>query len=1146
MMAIRPHWTAVAWAALRACAVGFFLPLCAAAQQQQQGVCAMVRIEIRQELALERIGFEATLTLTDNDPIDPITDFSAALTFENPAYSTSSNTHDAASLFFVRAPELEGIADVNGQGMILPGQTATIRWFIIPRPSAGGTSPRGVRYRVGCNLAGSIRGEKIPDDVLYAIPDMIVVQPEPLLDIAYFLPRDVQGDDPFTETVESPVPFALGVLVKNVGYGNARNVGIYSEQPRIVENKQRLLMIPRLLGVRVMDYPLNRTSLTANVGTLEPGQTRKAAWDMMTSLSGEFIEFKASYTHAPELGGEETSVISNLATHILVREVLNDQPDRDEVLDFLADTDRDPEMLPDALYESEGFVLPVNHLPSASVGPWGGPGQTVTVTVDVDKSGWGYVRVADPAQARLPLQSVVRGDGKQLDGNNVWSSYRYDDDNTRRNHLHLFDLLPLGEASYEVTYGVSGADTSPPVTTVEFAGPVSSSGSTHVVTPETQIFFLSQDESPVSIVYGIDGEPFQTAYPFRLTSNGVFTVSFFGEDSHGNVEPTQTVSVVVQSTPPAVGEFSLSESELVLAGDAFSTRPRETLITFDAGENPTAVRAELDILRGVPGGERVRHVVYEGIGTNRIAFAWDGKTDSGEDVLPGWYTVRLGLFDALGYVTYTVSEVYIGELEAERMVAVAVESGAGALHGRGSWLVWHDQRHGNDEIRARRLSVSNAPVRAVTEGVLNQQNPSTDGRYVVWQGREVNGNWDVYLSDLSASGLVTRVTWTAELDEINPVIDWPWVVYQARSASIPGAPWQLHFKNLATGEGNAVWPSSHDQIHPSLRAGRVVWQDWRDTGPGEIYFKDLETGEPRRLTHNVSGQYAPSLGDDWVVWQDARHVSNELYGYRLSTGREYRLTETPWDAFAPQVEGDLVLFLENSVGPLSHNLRMMHLPSGRTLPVTRSASLKSSPRFAGTHVAWLDDSGDGKQVVTARLPGVFALMRSGNLLPVTESLAARMGDAFTLLNAWRGEVNVTRLVRIASLVPYTAHEAATWSPGGADGENFPLVAGEALWFECALDGLAELGPASVGPVSLPDGISALNYAGFPQPYGAHALVRQLGTSHVHGLRMLDQRTGEWLTVEVRGETMYGKDFAIPRAAVLLLDMVHPVTNWNPE
>ena len=47
---------------------------------------------------------------------------------------------------------------------------------------------------------------EISQDVLRVLPDTILVKPDPELEITYFQPRDVDGDNPFT----------LGVLVKNV------------------------------------------------------------------------------------------------------------------------------------------------------------------------------------------------------------------------------------------------------------------------------------------------------------------------------------------------------------------------------------------------------------------------------------------------------------------------------------------------------------------------------------------------------------------------------------------------------------------------------------------------------------------------------------------------------------------------------------------------------------------------------------------------------------------------------------------------------------------------------------------------------------------------------------------------------------------
>jgi hypothetical protein len=466
------------------------------AQQQFQGFCALVKIEILQELTLERIGFLATLEVTNNDAVDPITGFTSSLRFTEP--KTGGVEDDATGRFWVRQPELININGVDGDGNIAPGAKATVKWFIVPKPGAGGETPGGIRYYVHCDLAASMRGTPIPENVMFAIPDMITVKPEPELEITYFQPRDVQGDDPFTAQVEAPVPFTLGVLVKNVGFGKARSVVIRSEQPRIVENKQLLLLIAQLIGCRVMDAPLDRTSLTVNIGDIEPGKARVAAWDMITSLSGTFTEFKASYTHAPEFGGEETSLIRSINAHFILHEVLDDRVGRDAVRDFLADTDRDAGQMPDSLYTSAGELIPVNVAPGARVVSTTGTGFVAEGSPIVE--GAAYIRVNDPAQNKRKLARVLRADGSELDLNNAWTTTRYiKEGNQRFDEFHLFDFMPAGANTYTVEYETDAVDAEPPVTSMEFSGPHSFAGGRYYISPATQLYFLSQDANPVSI-----------------------------------------------------------------------------------------------------------------------------------------------------------------------------------------------------------------------------------------------------------------------------------------------------------------------------------------------------------------------------------------------------------------------------------------------------------------------------------------------------------------------------------------------------------------------------------------------------------------------------------------------------------------------
>jgi hypothetical protein len=87
-------------------------------------------------------------------------------------------------------------------------------------------------------------------------PDSITVKPDPILVVKYFLQRDVYSDDPFTPEIEPAVnvpliisdhiipkiPFNLGMMLHNMGYGKASDMKITSGQPQIIENTRGLLI----------------------------------------------------------------------------------------------------------------------------------------------------------------------------------------------------------------------------------------------------------------------------------------------------------------------------------------------------------------------------------------------------------------------------------------------------------------------------------------------------------------------------------------------------------------------------------------------------------------------------------------------------------------------------------------------------------------------------------------------------------------------------------------------------------------------------------------------------------------------------------------------------------------------------------------
>ena len=581
-------------------AVFLSVPGSADAAQQYDGLCSYVKMEILQEMSIERIGFLATLEVTNNEGDASITDFSAALTFRRQALEPGEEPSEASDLFFVRPPELEGITAIDGTGIIHPGETAVIKWFIIPKISAGGTDAIGLQYQVGAELGGSIYGMQIAPEILTVIPDTITVKPEAQLEITYFQPRDVDGDNPFTpDVVESPVPFTLGVLVKNSGYGRAVSVEIDSEQPRVTENLQGLLLVPSLLGSRVDDEPTDYSGLTLNLGTIEPGRCRKGAWDMITSLSGEFSEFNATYTHASELGGRDTSIISSLDACFLIHEVLNDQPGRDELLDFLADTSDGAEMIPDTLFESDCLTTPVNQAVEAEITDYNGTAAGVRAAAGA--TGWVFIRLDDPAQAKYAIAEIVRADGKVLDSHNYWTNIRYrNPDNKKLTYLNIFDFVSSGEVEYTVTYAMPGADLEPPATSLLFAGAWEEKEGINYILPETQLMFMTEDSSPTATYYRLDSaEEFVPAIPFTIAVAGEHILHYYSRDAAGNTEDEKTADIVVAGEFPQVDNISTSSAELLVSGDSVSIRPDRISVGFNAVTGAATLRAEADVFSGV-------------------------------------------------------------------------------------------------------------------------------------------------------------------------------------------------------------------------------------------------------------------------------------------------------------------------------------------------------------------------------------------------------------------------------------------------------------------------------------------------------------------------------------------------------------------
>ncbi|QTA86139.1 hypothetical protein [Desulfonema magnum] len=419
----------------------------------EDGICARVKIEIRQEMTLERQAFEAHMRINNGLTNITLDGVGVDVTFSDEngnSVIASSDPDDTHALFFIRTDSMENIEAVDGTGTVHPDSSADIRWLIIPAPGASDGLEQGTLYYVGATLTYFINREEHTTEVS---PDYIFVKPMPEITLDYFLPEDVYGDDAFTNEIEPIVPFPLGVRVTNNGSGTAKNLKIESAQPEIVENEQGLLIGFEIEGSEVNGETAT-PSLLADFGDIAPNTCGTASWIMTCSLSGKFVEFTADISHSDELGGEITSLIDGTPrTHFLVKDVLTDLPGRDSVKDFLAKYGQGYKV-----YESDNVDIEVTDQSAAST--LTGSGTTYTLSTPVN-FGFMYVKLSDPHRGRKIIREVTRSDGKTIRPENAWLSKTRDENNNWLYFISLFDADTTD--SYTVIFDDPSAGPQPPV-----------------------------------------------------------------------------------------------------------------------------------------------------------------------------------------------------------------------------------------------------------------------------------------------------------------------------------------------------------------------------------------------------------------------------------------------------------------------------------------------------------------------------------------------------------------------------------------------------------------------------------------------------------------------------------------------------------
>jgi Ca2+-binding RTX toxin-like protein len=418
---------------------------------QGGGVCAEVTLQIDQDAVLTRQAFEGSLQIDNMLPAD-LTDIKFELQLRD-----SNGALVDAEIFAILPPELVGISAIDGTGVIAGGGSGKVTFKVVPTAEAA--ADENTIYTLGGTL--SYRS----GDTLLNIPvasTPITVLPQPELELDYFFQRNVYADDPFTDEIEASEPFALGLIVTNVGSGTARNLSIESGQPKIVDNQKGLLVDFDIIGTKVEGVSFS-PSLKVNFGDVAPGTAEQATFLLTSSLQGRFENYEATFKHVNSVGGLNLSLITATRVHELIKA---GDFDADGRSDFLVNDIPDGADRPDKLYLSDGVIVDVA-IAQSSVGSEATGTGTVTIALNLNgqSDGWRYVDQLLSIGPGYVLQSVSRADGSSVSTERFWFTdrtfYNGQTQAIAENRVHILDLEPA--SGYLLTFVLKAPPNNPPV-----------------------------------------------------------------------------------------------------------------------------------------------------------------------------------------------------------------------------------------------------------------------------------------------------------------------------------------------------------------------------------------------------------------------------------------------------------------------------------------------------------------------------------------------------------------------------------------------------------------------------------------------------------------------------------------------------------
>ena len=392
-----------------------------------ENVCSSVKLELSQTMTFTRQAFRGTLQVVNASETEQMKNVRLALRVVN-KYGDVATEHE----FTMTTEKLEGFegkTELGSEWTLNANSTGTAKILFIPTKYAAPDVPEEWMFGGTLTYIDPYTGLEVTRD-LY--PVTLTVKPSPVLELTYFMQRDVYGDDPLTLDVVEPMkPAEFALIINNKGNGDATNLRMVTQQPKIVDNEKGLAIEFEFLSSQVNGQPATLAfgqSIANDFGTIVAHQQSYAQWWLQSSLLGHFINYDVKATHLTSYGNPELSLLDGDPTiHELIHgfdlaegsAASTSAAGRAFLVNDIADADD----LPDRLYFTDGTTADVSIAAGAEANRTSAT--TCTLTIMPSEAGWNYGSVTDPTHGYAELRSIVRqSDGQELGNTRFWQTDR--------------------------------------------------------------------------------------------------------------------------------------------------------------------------------------------------------------------------------------------------------------------------------------------------------------------------------------------------------------------------------------------------------------------------------------------------------------------------------------------------------------------------------------------------------------------------------------------------------------------------------------------------------------------------------------------------------------------------------------------------